>query len=64
MVPTFNLIAADGEVLGPVELGRPDWPIGSVIYTGRGEPNLRVVDRLYSDDPEEFTALMVEPVDQ
>jgi hypothetical protein len=34
-----------------------------VIYTGRGEPNLRVVDRLDSDDPEEFTALMVEPVE-
>jgi hypothetical protein len=28
-----------------MELGRPDWPIGSLIFRG-DEPNLRVVDLL------------------
>jgi hypothetical protein len=45
----FQLVTTDGTVLGARELGRPDWPVGSVIYTGPGEPNLRttqVLDRL------------------
>jgi hypothetical protein len=49
----------DGEVLGAMELGPPDWPIGSTIYMG-DEPNLRVVDTLPSDDPELVTILVVE----
>jgi hypothetical protein len=63
-VPHFVLVTRDGESLGPVELGRPDWPIGSIIYTGRDEPNLRVIDRLDNDDdPEAFACLVVEPAD-
>jgi hypothetical protein len=30
----FQLETADGTPLGPVELQRPDWPIGSLIYKG------------------------------
>ena len=44
-------------------LGRPDWPPGSVIYTGTGEPNRRVVRELdtRNDDPEmHFTVLVVD----
>lgn len=60
----FVLVTVDGESLGAVELGRPDWPIGSVIYTAPDEPNLRVVDHLEApdDDPEMFACLVVEPV--
>jgi hypothetical protein len=53
-------------VLGARELGRPDWPPGSVIHTGPDEANLRVVDVLAteSDDPEmHFTVLVVEPAE-
>jgi hypothetical protein len=43
-VTHFALVTREGDTLGAVELGLPDWPPGSVIY-GRGdEPNLRVVD--------------------
>ena len=51
-------------VLGTRELGRPDWPPGSVIYTGPNEPNLRVVDVLdNADDPEmHFKVLVVDEV--
>jgi hypothetical protein len=52
---------SDGEALGPIELGRPDWPAGSVIYRRRGEPNLRVVDVIPAAEPETFTILVVEP---
>jgi len=38
---------------------RPDWPPGSIIYRG-AEPNLRVVDVIPADDPEEFAILVVE----
>jgi hypothetical protein len=58
-------VTTDGDALGPVELGRPDWPPASVIYTGPNEPNLRVVRELdtENDDPEvHFTVLVVEPV--
>jgi hypothetical protein len=51
-------------VLGTRELDRPDWPPGSVIYTGPNEPDLRVVDVLATDDdddPERFKVLFVEP---
>jgi len=57
-------VTTDGTVLGTRELGRPDWPRGSVIYTGPNEPNLRVVDVLVTeddDDPERFKVLVVEP---
>jgi hypothetical protein len=59
----FQLVTLDGEVLGARELGGSDWPPGSVIYTGPGEPNLRVVRELdtENDDPEmHFTVLVVE----
>jgi len=28
---TFQLVTADGEPLGRIELGWPEWPVGSVI---------------------------------
>jgi hypothetical protein len=40
----FQIVTTDGRELGPMELGRPDWPVGSVIYQGGPKPNLRVVD--------------------
>jgi hypothetical protein len=49
-VPHFQLVTTDGTVIGARELVRPDWPPGSVIYTGPDEPNLRVVDVLEDDD--------------
>jgi hypothetical protein len=63
-VPHFQLVTADGEALGPVELGRPDWPAGSIIYRGGDKPNLRVVGELEApdDDPELLRVLIVEPV--
>lgn len=54
-------------MLGARELGQPDWPPGSVIYTGPDEPNLRVVDVLETeddDDPERFAVLVVEVADE
>jgi hypothetical protein len=62
-VPHFQIVTTDGEALGARELGRPDWPPGSVIYTGPDEPNLCVVRELdtENDDPEmHFTVLVVE----
>ena len=44
-MPTFQFVTTDGRELGPTELGRPDWPVGSTIYRGGPQPNLRVVDR-------------------
>jgi hypothetical protein len=62
-VPHFSLVMTDGTVLGARELGRPDWPPGSVIYTGRDEPDLRVVDVLPADDAErQFSVLVVAEV--
>jgi hypothetical protein len=63
-MPHFQLVTVDGDVLGARELGRPDWPPGSVICTGPGEPNLRVVEILATenDDPEmHFKVLVVAP---
>src|SRR4051794_27857788 len=62
---TFSSSRPTGDVLGARELGRPDWPPGSVIYPGPDEPNLRVVRILERDDergedPEWFTVLVVE----
>ena len=42
---TFQIVKTDGRELGPMELGRPDWSAGSVIYRGSPKPNLRVVER-------------------
>jgi hypothetical protein len=59
---TSSLSPQTATVLGTRELDRPDWPPGSVIYTGPNEPNLRVVDVLdtENDDPERFKVLVVE----
>ena len=57
-MPTFQLITTDGEQLGQVELGRPDWPPGSVIYRGDG-PNLRVLE-IRAGDPDGAEVLVVE----
>ena len=48
-MPTFQIVTTDGLDLGAMRLGPPDWPVGSVIYQGGPEPNLRVVDRRDSD---------------
>jgi hypothetical protein len=59
----FALVTPDGESLGTVELARPDWPEGSMIYRG-DKPNLRVVGRIDADDTEhQFEVLVVEPVE-
>jgi hypothetical protein len=59
-VSHFQLVRIDGETLGPIELGRPDWPAGSVIYLPPGEPNQPVVDTIPSDDSGMFAILVVE----
>jgi hypothetical protein len=62
-VPHVALVTAEGDALGAMELGPPDWPIGSVISMGSSKPNQRVVDHLPADDTEhEFASLVVEPV--
>jgi hypothetical protein len=58
----FAFITADGESLGAVELARPDWPRGSVIYGGSKEPDLRVLETLPANDPETSAVLVVEPL--
>jgi hypothetical protein len=60
-VTHFQLVLSDGDTLGSVELGRPDWPPGSVTYGGGGERDLRVVGQIREDDPERFDVLVVEP---
>jgi len=59
----------DGDVLGARELSGPEWPPGSVIYTGPDEPNLRVVRELEidderDDDPEWLQVLVVERMER
>ena len=56
-MPHFQLVTSNGDVLGERELGRPDWPPGSVIYTGPNEPNLRVVRELESEEDDAGDAL-------
>ena len=46
--PHFALVTTDGDALGTIELGRPDWPDGAIIYRGE-KPNLRVVGQLATD---------------
>ena len=61
MAFTFRIVTADRQPLGTTELTRPDWPAGSVIYRGRGKPNLCVVDSLPGlDDPEQLPTVIVE----
>jgi len=50
--------------LGAVELGRPDWPNGSIIYRGGDEPNLRVVGFIERTAPENFDVLVVDRVNE
>ena len=61
-MPEFALVTVDGDPLRPVELGRPDWPDGSIIYRGGDEPNLRVVGFIERTAPENFDVLVVERV--
>jgi hypothetical protein len=59
-MPHFALVTRDGGALGAVELSRPDWPGGAIIYRG-DEPNLRAVGRVAADDREHaFDVLVVE----
>ena len=41
---SFQIATTDGRDLGPMALGRPNWPVGSVIYQGGPKPNLRIVE--------------------
>jgi hypothetical protein len=59
-MPHFQIVTTDVEALGPMELSRPDWPPGSTIYRGDNGPNLRVVDVLETDNPEEYTIVIVQ----
>jgi hypothetical protein len=61
-MPHFQLVLPDGEALGAMHLGPPDWPPSSIIYTGTDQPNLRVIDSLDLGDPEKLTILVVELV--
>ena len=45
----FALVTPEGDDLGTVEVARPDWPDGSVIYRGDG-PNLLVIDRVEANE--------------
>jgi hypothetical protein len=45
----FNLETADGKPLRPVELQRPDWPIGLIISKGGAAPDLLIVDQRYGE---------------
>ena len=59
-MPHFALVTTDGDALGTVELGRPDWPDGAIIHRGE-KPNLRVVGQVATDDSEHgFDVLVVE----
>ena len=59
-MPHFALVTTEGDALGAIELGRPDWPDGAIIYRG-DEPNLRVVCRVATNDREHgFDVLFVE----
>ena len=42
-MPHFALVTTDGDALGTVELGRPDWPDGAIIYRAE-KPNLSTDD--------------------
>src|SRR5262249_10217302 len=56
---TFRIVTTDGRELGPMALGRPDWPVGSVIYQGGPQPNLRVVGQR-DTEPGDPVVLVVE----
>jgi hypothetical protein len=58
----YTLVTRDGDTRGAVELGRPDWPVGSVIYRG-DKPNLRVVGHIEPDEPGRLAVLVVELVE-
>jgi hypothetical protein len=60
-MPTFQLQTADSEPLDQVELVRPDWPVGSVVYRGDA-PNLRVLEWREATDAETDAILVVEEV--
>jgi len=55
----FQLVTANGHRLGTVDLSRPDWPEGSVIYGWTGR-NLRVVAHEPTGSGE-LAVLVVEP---
>ena len=59
---TFQLETADGEHLGQVRLGRPDWRTGSVIFCSGGQA-LRVLASSNDEtDPKATPILVVEEV--
>jgi hypothetical protein len=60
-MPIFQLETADGEQLFQVELGRPDWRTGSVIFCSGGQA-LRVLASSDGIDPEATAILVVEEV--
>jgi hypothetical protein len=60
-MPIFQLETADGKQLGEVELGRPDWRTGSVIFSS-GRPPLRILASSDDTDPDDTAILVVEEV--
>jgi hypothetical protein len=57
----YTLTMKDGGQLGSAELLSMDWQTGDIIYRGK-QPNLRVVDVLEADDPDNYTVLVVEEI--
>ena len=62
-MPDYTLLTVDGEDLGTVSLGRPDWPEGTILYRGNA-PNLRVVRRVEAKDDRHLDVLVVEAIDR
>ena len=61
-MPRYALLTADGKDLGTVNLGRPDWPAGSILYRGGDASNLRVVRLVEAPDHDQLDVLVVEEV--
>jgi hypothetical protein len=58
-MPRFALETVDGDTLGTIDLGRPDWPDGSIIWRPK-EGNLRVLGHRTQDGDESIEVLVVE----
>jgi hypothetical protein len=59
-MPHFPLVTV-GTVVRALELGRPDWPPGSVIYTGPEKPTSRVARVLETEEDDPGDALQGAP---
>jgi hypothetical protein len=60
-VPSYRLISADGEDLGPLRAATPDWSAGDRIHRGR-DGDLVVVRLVPAEQGDEVDGyLVVEP---